>query len=68
VLSAEASICGTHTLKGSYLWGQGGFLVLDDGNLQRLASSGKEFFDGRGNVQSMFTVSVDGKVIISSNC
>jgi hypothetical protein len=58
-LAAEE--CSEATLHGTYLFGYEGFTI--EGNTQgSFATAGFEVYDGQGNVRTIYTVSINGKI------
>ena len=57
--------CSAATLKGSFIYAQDGFTVAGAEASQRtpFAQSGREYYDGFGNVSGVYTASLNGKIV-----
>jgi len=61
---APATPCTLATLKGSFIYAQDGFIISGTEASQRtpFAQSGREYFDGNGNMSGIYTASMNGKI------
>ena len=59
-----ASQCTLATMKGSFIYAQDGFIVAgtNAGDRTPFAQSGREYFDGAGNMSGIYTASMNGRI------
>jgi hypothetical protein len=62
--TTPASQCTLATMKGSFIYAQDGFIVAGTNASDRtpFAQSGREYFDGAGNMSGIYTASMNGRI------